>query len=171
MYNLNIFSQIKLLIRISTYLGTYISFYDIFKNSNFNLKKKKEMYGVHTYNYIIIHIALNLITYNKSKYKAWYYNVLLLHINSNQRTLPNIILTTLNNIYFFFFLDIYGFVYNNVLILDQSNKNKRSILFNKTFLINIVDKNVSSKVEKLIHLYGGVSFLLAGQEDIFFYKK
>lgn len=97
--------------------------------------------------------------------------MLLLHINSNQRTLPNIILTTLNNIYFFFFLDIYGFVYNNVLILDQSNKNKRSILFNKTFLINIVDKNVSSKVEKLIHLYGGVSFLLAGQEDIFFYKK
>lgn len=70
MYNLNIFSQIKLLIRISTYLGTYISFYDIFKNSNFNLKKKKEMYEVHTYNYIIIHIALNLITYNKSKYKA-----------------------------------------------------------------------------------------------------
>ncbi|VVC36544.1 BRCT domain,Zinc finger, DBF-type [Cinara cedri] len=39
--------------------------------------------------------------------------------------------------------------------LDPSNKNKRSILLNKSFLIDIVDKKVTSKVEKLIHLYGG----------------
>jgi len=43
------------------------------------------------------------------------------------------------------------------VILDISNRNKKSILYDKIFLIDIVDKIVSSKVEKLINAYGGVS--------------
>jgi len=43
------------------------------------------------------------------------------------------------------------------LVLGSSSKNKKSILFDKTFLIDIVDNIVRSKVEKLINAYGGVS--------------
>ncbi|XP_050531585.1 uncharacterized protein LOC126900127 [Daktulosphaira vitifoliae] len=38
---------------------------------------------------------------------------------------------------------------------DAANKNKRSILNDKTFLIDIVNNIISSKVEKLINAYGG----------------
>ncbi|KAL4135913.1 hypothetical protein QTP88_007494 [Uroleucon formosanum] len=40
-------------------------------------------------------------------------------------------------------------------VLGSSRKNKRLILYDKTFLIDIVDNIVSSKVEKLINAYGG----------------
>ncbi|CAI6355585.1 unnamed protein product [Macrosiphum euphorbiae] len=40
-------------------------------------------------------------------------------------------------------------------VLSSSSKNKRSILYDKTFLVDIVDNIVSSKVEKLINSYGG----------------
>lgn len=45
-------------------------------------------------------------------------------------------------------------------VLDTTSKNKKSILFDKTFMVDIVDKVSSSKVEKLINVYGGVSFLI-----------
>lgn len=53
------------------------------------------------------------------------------------------------------------------LVLGSSSKNKKSILYDKTFLIDIDDNIVSSKVEKLINTYGGVSFLTC----ILFYKR
>lgn len=43
-------------------------------------------------------------------------------------------------------------------VVGSTRKNKKSILFDKTFLIDIVDTTVNSKVEKLITSYGGVSF-------------
>lgn len=41
--------------------------------------------------------------------------------------------------------------------LDNSSKRKKSILYDKTFLVDVVDKVISSKVQKLIRVYGGVS--------------
>lgn len=52
-------------------------------------------------------------------------------------------------------------------VLSSSSKNKRSILYDKTFLVDIVDNIVSSKVEKLINSYGGVSL----QTCILFYER
>lgn len=43
-------------------------------------------------------------------------------------------------------------------VVGSTRKNKKSILYDKTFLIDIVDTTVNSKVEKLITSYGGVSF-------------
>ncbi|XP_026816767.1 uncharacterized protein LOC113556171 isoform X1 [Rhopalosiphum maidis] len=40
-------------------------------------------------------------------------------------------------------------------VLGSSSKNKRSILYEKTFVIDIANNIVSSKVEKLINAYGG----------------
>jgi len=42
--------------------------------------------------------------------------------------------------------------------LGISVKNKKSILSDKIFLVDIMDEVVSSKVKKLIHVYGGVCF-------------
>lgn len=43
-------------------------------------------------------------------------------------------------------------------VAGTTRKNKKSILYDKTFLIDIVDPTVNTKVEKLITSYGGVSF-------------
>ncbi|CAH1732686.1 uncharacterized protein LOC126552114 isoform X3 [Aphis gossypii] len=44
---------------------------------------------------------------------------------------------------------------DHTTVLGSSSKNKRSILYGKTFVIDIVDNIISSKVEKLINAYGG----------------
>lgn len=44
------------------------------------------------------------------------------------------------------------------VILGNTSKHKKLILYDKTFFIDIVDKTICSKVEKLINTYGGVSF-------------
>lgn len=46
------------------------------------------------------------------------------------------------------------------VILGTPSKSKKSILYDKTFMIDIVDKVSCSKVEKLINVYGGVSVLI-----------
>lgn len=62
-----------------------------------------------------------------------------------------------NVIDWFFRENLNFFIQKFFFVLGSSSKNKKSVLYDKTFLIDIDDNIVSSKVEKLVNTYGGVS--------------